>query len=132
MDKGESKFLIGKQLIKFANVGFLSTFFNYSCFYTLYTFFNLNYLLSSAIGYLLGVFVGFLFNRGWTYQYQKITTKEPLQYITLYTATLVLGLTLLRILVNNLNIIPEIANVLVIVFTSTTNFSGLKFWVFRK
>ena len=32
----------------------------------------------------------------------------------------------------DINIIPEIANVLVIVFTSTTNFLGLKFWVFRK
>ena len=73
-----------------------------------------------------------MFNKDWTFQYQNITAKEPLQYITLYSTSLLLGLALLRVLVNNLNIIPEIANVIVIGFTTTTNFLGLKFWVFRK
>ena len=129
----ETKYrLTGKQFFKFVNVGLLSTFFNYSCFYILFSFLSFNYLLSSATGYLFGVFIGFMFNKGWTFQYQNITTKEPLQYITLYSTSLLLGLALLRVLVNNLNIIPEIANVIVIGFTTTTNFLGLKFWVFRK
>ena len=130
--KGEKYSLAGTQFIKFVNVGVLSAFFNYSCFYVLLSFFSLNYLLSSAIGYLFGVFVGFIFNKGWTFQYQIITAKEPLQYITLYTFSLLLGLGFLRLLVSNLNIPPEIANVATIGLTATTNFSGLKFWVFRK
>tara|TARA_B100001971_G_C18132338_1_gene505543 strand:+ start:819 stop:1088 length:270 start_codon:yes stop_codon:yes gene_type:complete len=89
-------------------------------------------MLSSATGYLFGVFVGFIFNKGWTFQYQNITVKEPLQYITVYTFSLLLGLALLRLLVSKLNIPPEIANVATIALTTITNFSGLKFWVFRK
>ena len=89
-------------------------------------------MLSSATGYLFGVFVGFIFNKGWTFQYQVITVKEPFQYITLYTFSLLLGLAFLRLLVSNLSIPPEIANVVTIGLTTTTNFLGLKFWVFRK
>jgi putative flippase GtrA len=89
-------------------------------------------MLSSATGYLFGVFVGFIINKGWTFQYQNITVKEPLQYITVYTFSLLLGLALLRLLVSKLNIPPEIANVATIALTTITNFSGLKFWVFRK
>ena len=129
----EAKYsLAGKQFFKFVNVGILSTSLNYSCFYVLFSFFSLNYMLSSATGYLFGVFVGFIFNKGWTFQYKIITVKEPLQYITLYTFSLLLGLAFLRLLVSKLNIPPEIANVGSIVLTTITNFSGLKFWVFRK
>ena len=129
----EAKYsLAGTQFFKFVNVGILSTSLNYSCFYVLFSFFSLNYMLSSATGYLFGVFVGFIFNKGWTFQYQIITVKEPLQYITLYTFSLLLGLAFLRLLVSKLNIPPEIANVGSIALTTITNFSGLKFWVFRK
>ena len=124
--------LAGNQFFKFVNVGILSTFFNYSCFYVLFSFFSLNYMLSSATGYLFGVFVGFIFNKGWTFQYQGITVKEPFKYITLYTFSLLLGLAFLRLLVSNLSIPPEIANVATIGLTTITNFLGLKFWVFRK
>ena len=129
----EAKYsLAGTQFFKFVTVGILSTPLNYFCFYVLFSFFSLNYMLSSATGYLFGVFVGFIFNKGWTFQYQIITVKEPLQYITVYTFSLLLGLALLRLLVSKLNIPPEIANVATIALTTITNFSGLKFWVFRK
>lgn len=129
----EAKYsLAGTQFFKFVTVGILSTSLNYFCFYVLFSFFSLNYMLSSATGYLFGVFVGFIFNKGWTFQYQIITVKEPLQYITVYTFSLLLGLALLRLLVSKLNIPPEIANVATIALTTITNFSGLKFWVFRK
>ena len=129
----EAKYsLAGTQFFKFVTVGILSTSLNYSCFYVLFSFFSLNYMLSSATGYLFGVFVGFIFNKGWTFQYQIITVKEPLQYITVYTFSLLLGLAFLRVLVSKLNIPPEIANVATIGLTTITNFSGLKFWVFRK
>ena len=129
----EAKYsLAGTQFFKFVTVGILSTSLNYSCFYILFSFFSLNYMLSSATGYLFGVFVGFIFNKGWTFQYQIITVKEPLQYITVYTFSLLLGLAFLRLLVSKLNIPPEIANVATIALTTITNFSGLKFWVFRK
>ena len=129
----EAKYsLAGTQFFKFVTVGILSTSLNYSCFYVLFSFFSLNYMLSSATGYLFGVFVGFIFNKGWTFQYQIITVKEPLQYITVYTFSLLLGLAFLRVLVSKLNIPPEIANVATIALTTITNFSGLKFWVFRK
>ena len=129
----EAKYsLAGTQFFKFVTVGILSTSLNYSCFYVLFSFFSLNYMLSSATGYLFGVFVGFIFNKGWTFQYQIITVKEPLQYITVYTFSLLLGLAFLRLLVSKLNIPPEIANVATIALTTITNFSGLKFWVFRK
>jgi putative flippase GtrA len=43
-----------------------------------------------------------------------------------------LGLILLRILVHNFYVLPEIANIAILVFTTLSNFIGLKFWVFKR
>ena len=130
--KEENYSLVGAQLFKFISVGVLSTLINYSFFYILFSLYSLNYILSSAIGYLLGVFAGFIFNKGWTFQYQTVSAKEPLQYIVLYSFSLFLGLAFLRLLVASLNVPPEIANIATIALTAITNFLGLRFWVFKK
>ena len=130
--KRETYSLASAQLFKFISVGTLSTLLNYSSFYILLSFYNLNYMLSSAIGYLLGVSVGFIFNKGWTFQYQGASLKEPFQYIALYSFSLLVGLAFLKLLVSSLNIPPEIANIATIILTAITNFFGLKLWVFRK
>ena len=130
--KDKNRSLVAAQIFKFANVGVLSTLLNYSCFYILFSVYSLNYMLSSATGYLLGVFVGFMFNKGWAFQYKKVSAKEPLQYIILYSFSLFLGLSFLRLLVDEFNIQPEIANIATITLTAITNFLGLRFWVFRK
>ena len=119
-----------RQALTFAVVGGISTVINYALFYLLLSF-GTNYLLSSASGYILGVLVGFVLNRNFTF----ITAKGKYRsfiasYMAVYAVSLVLGLTFLSGLVM-VGVPVLIANVLNIGLTTITNFIGLKLFVFE-
>jgi ribulose-phosphate 3-epimerase len=116
--------------LKFALIGGLATVINYGIFFILYKFLSVNYLLSSAVGYMSGVFVGFNLNKKFTFKYQSgNTTLEAIKYLMIYSASLFMGLILLRLLVY-LGINVLLANLLTIGFTTMTNYFGSRYFVF--
>lgn len=122
---------LSTQAVKFIIIGIFATIINYLCFYVLYNFVHINYMLSSAIGFLSGVIAGFPFNKNWTFKSNKHSMKVIIPYITVYLISLILSLILLKIQVEILNINPKIANFICICFTTVTNFLGTKIFVFR-
>jgi len=50
----------------------------------------------------------------------------------MYVFSLVTGLVMLNMLVVKLNLLTEIANIIVIGYTTILNFLGIKFLVFKK
>ena len=124
--------MIKKQFLKFISVGLFSTLINYLVFYTLFALFNVNYLVASGTGYIVGVYSGFALNKGWTFGVVSNSNYLLVKYFITYIISLIMGLILLRFLVVYLGIIVEGANVIVIGFTTCSNFIGIKFWVFEK
>ena len=121
------------KLLRFGIVGIFSSFINYSIFFTLLTIFDVNYLLSSAIGFLSGVFGGFPFNRKWTFADKKAITKSlAIKYLLVYITTLLSSLVILALLVETLKLLPQYANLLILAYTALSNFLGLKFLVFKQ
>ena len=120
------------QFVKFALVGSLSTIVNYSFFFILYSTLSLNYLISAAIGYVIGLLVGFIINKNWTFQVQDESRNFIFNYLIIYILSLGIGMLFLEFLVKKLNLVAEIANILVIGLTTLTNFIGIKFLVFKK
>jgi len=57
-----------KEFIRFCFVGGLSTIINYGLFFILLTYLNLNYLFSSASGYISGTIFGFFLNKKYTFK----------------------------------------------------------------
>ena len=123
--------ILGAQAIRFIGVGILSAVINYSLFYALLFLSAVNYLISSAAGYLAGMLVGLVLNSSWTFKHNNLLKKSVVDYFCLYAFSLVLGLVFLRMLVHRFEVLPEIANVAILIFTVASNFIGLKFWVFR-
>lgn len=119
------------QFLRFCLVGGISTSFNYGFFFLLYDF-GINYLLSSASGYILGVFMGFILNKHFTFKSKTNKyTLEVIKYFIVYTISLFLGLGFLRFLVYlQVNIL--LANVFSIALTTLTNYTGCKFFVFTR
>lgn len=117
--------------LRFSLVGGASTILNYLLFYILYQFLDVFYLVSSGAGYIGGVVFGFYFNKVFTFKSRSDDYyEEGIVYFALYTASLLIGLALLRILV--LIGIPILtANVIVIGFTTITNYLGSKYFVFN-
>jgi len=125
--------MIKKQFSKFILVGLLSTVVNYLIFFIALHYFFINYLISSGIGFVAGVFAGFFLNKNWTFDSRLVQTKRIIiSYFLVYVFSLALSLVFLKIAVGILQITPEIANLLAICLTTCTNFIGTKFYVFKK
>lgn len=126
------KFLVAQKthFPKFVVVGIVSTIFNYTLFYILFSIFGINYLVSSAGGYLFGVIVGFCLNKIFTFgSKSKRYVLEVSKYFSVYVVSLFLGLGLLKLLVHfGVNIL--LANVFNIGLTTITNYLGSKYLVF--
>ena len=128
-------FKLQKEFTKFCVVGFISTFVNYTIFFISYEYLGTYYVIASGIGYVAGVSLGYILNRRWTFFESKSHTKklrEFTMYALVYIVSLAAGLFLLKLLVEFFNLNPLFANVLVTGLSATINFTGLKFFVFKK
>ncbi len=127
------EFFRKSKLLRFGIVGIFASFINYSVFFTLFTVFGINYLLSSALGFLSGVFGGFPFNRKWTFANKEAFVRSlAIKYLLVYVTTLLSSLVILALLVETLKLLPQYANLLILAYTATGNFLGLKFLVFKR
>jgi putative flippase GtrA len=122
-----------EQFLKFIIVGIFSTIINYGLFYLLLEIVNINYLISSSLGFIAGVFGGYYFNKNWTYNNKKTKSKDiALKYFLIYLGSLAISIIFLKITVKLIGINPKIGNILSIALTTCTNFFGTKFLVFKK
>jgi ribonuclease H / adenosylcobalamin/alpha-ribazole phosphatase len=121
-----------KHFFKFAIVGGVSTIFNYAFFYLLLKYLEVNYLVSSGSGYILGVFIGFYLNKFFTFESKSLKYGvELIKYFLVYGISLGISLFILKGLVFfGLNIL--IANILIIGLTTIINYFGSKYFVFAK
>lgn len=126
-----SKREISKQFIKFCLIGFESTVLNYLTFLILFNFFSTNYLFSSGIGFVVGTFFGFIFNKKYTFDSNKESKKEVLPYFLVYLFSLLFTIFAMKILVEFIQINPLIANIFVIAITTILNFFGTKIFAFK-
>jgi len=123
---------IGIQFYKFIIVGAVSTLVNYLMFYILLEFLKINYLISSAFGFLFGMVIGYFLNRKWTFQMEtKTTNAEIIKYFFVYAFSLILSLIFLKIAVDAFKINAKIANFFALILTTFTNFIGIKMTVFK-
>lgn len=121
---------MNREIIKFLIVGVISTILNYLSFSILFKILTINYLISSAIGYMSGLVLGYSLNKNWTFEYKNENMKTKLQYLIVYLTNLVISLLILKILETKFGINPMIGNVLVICYTTVANYIGIKIFVF--
>jgi len=117
---------------KFSIVGILSTVFNYGVFVFFYKIVNFHYMLSSIIGYVSGLLLGYQINKNWTFIDQVHKSKIYIvSYITVYVVSLISSQISLLYFVEILLIKPLYANIFAIVLSTVMNFLGTNFFVFK-
>jgi len=124
--------MIESQLSKFLAVGIFCTGLNYLSFLFLFKLADVNFLIASSAGYLFGLLFGYSLNRSWTFKSNISSITIKISYFLMYVFSLVTGLVMLNMLVVKLNLLTEIANIIVIGYTTILNFLGIKFLVFKK
>jgi len=121
-----------QRIIRFSIVGGISTVVNYTCFILIYKVLQLHYILSSSIGYIIGLLVGYSLNKNWTFVKKVIIGKS---YFFQYSIAQIMGLIfcqiLLYILVEAFKIDPLLANVIAIGFAAIVSFLLIDLLVFK-
>lgn len=120
------------RLYRFSIVGIISTAINYICFLLLYKTFFFHYILSSTIGYLIGLLLGYFINKNWTFV-EKIEIKES--YIVKYFFAQIIGLVICQLilltLVEMLLLNPLLANFFALAIATIVCFILIDSYVFR-
>ena len=105
-----------KDLIKFAIVGAIGTVINLSILFILTEFFNLYYLISEIIAFLVSVLNNYILNKLWTFK-EKIQEKLVRKYFKfslICVISLVLNISVLFILVEYFYLLYIIAEIIAI------------------
>lgn len=121
-----------KQLRRFLVIGGVSTIISYSVFVFSIRILSLHYILANILAFILSIVFSYNLNKRWSFEVEKKQRSHLFQYLGLYIASLIVGSVILKIAVDFFFIIPEIAFIISLFFTTTMNFIGTKFFVFKK
>lgn len=120
-----------RQFIKYGLVGISNTLITLAVIFIFMKLLNVSYIISNAIGFLFGFINSFILNRIWTFKSKKSIGRESLFYIMIFSISYILQLMLLVILKEKLQMEPEYAQIIAILFYSILNFSGNKYITFK-
>ena len=117
---------------RFLTVGLFASIINLLCFYFLFYKLNFYETLSYSISYVLGVFIGYIFNKRWSFNYKKESNKALFsKYLIVYTFNLFVGMGIFELVLIMSNIEELLVQAIVIIITAVSNFIGLRKFVFR-
>ena len=121
------------QFIKFSLIGILNTAVHYGVFFILFRYGKVYYLLSSGIGYFMGILNSFYCNRKWTFNEKRNEqkSKEFCKFFIVNLASLGVNLLSLKCFVQFFYVAPEIGQIFAICFSMGVNFLGNKLWTFK-
>lgn len=119
------------QLLRFLATGFFTNILNYGCFWLLLRFLNVNYLMSSILGFFAGFILGFFLNRNFTFRVEFGRIRNQMvKFLIINLISLGANIGCIYFFVEWFHIIPEISQILAIVLSTAINYSGSKFWAF--
>jgi len=119
--------------MRFVVIGALNSVTHYLVFLLLFRWLGSPLLLASAAGYLCGLVNSYLMNRRWTFRVNhRQYAGEFARFLTVNAVSLVVNLLTLKLAVDTARLIPEVAQVLAIGGALLVNFTGNKWWTFRR
>ena len=118
--------------LRFLIVGAFASIINLLCFYILFYKLNIFETVSYSISYILGVAIGYFFNKKWSFNYKNDSNKALFsKYLLVYILNLFFGMALFELLLTLSNIEELIIQATVIIITAVSNYLGLKIFVFK-
>jgi putative flippase GtrA len=120
------------QFVKFLIIGVINTGIHYVAFLFLYRIVGIDYLFASALGYSVGLINSFILNKKLTFKTKGVRTgAEFVKFFCVNMVALLVNLLALKSFVDYASLIPEVAQVCAIAFSTFVNFLGNKCWTFR-
>lgn len=120
------------QLRRFVITGAIGTIISYSIFIFCIRVLGIHYIAANIISFCVGVTFGYNCNKRWSFAGPHHKENHLLEYLAVYLTSLGLSICILKITVDYMGIIPEIAYIISLCFTTGVNFLGIKYLVFKK
>jgi len=117
-----------RELKRFLVAGLSAVVTDLVVYYVMLNFFSNG--ISKAISFLLGTIVAYVINKYWTFEKHQKSYKEIVKFGILYGFTLVVNVTINKIVLENYSIL-FFAFVLATGVSTILNFTGQKYWVFK-
>lgn len=118
-----------QQLARFIFSGIIAVAVDFGVYYFLNKYTGHN--ISKGISFLAGSIVAYLLNKFWTFEAKEFSGKQLFRFFFLYLTTLAINVLVNKGVLNLFNSV--ILGFLCATGASTVlNFSGQKFWVFKK
>ena len=122
-----------RYLSRFLVVGLTSTALNYIVAMLLFYALNIWITLSTIIGYLAGLSLGFYLNKTWTFEdTSKNNFKLILKYFFVYGISLFFAVLTVNFTIIIFNLPEYIAVIMSIIVSTILNYLGLRNWVFSE
>lgn len=120
------------KLFKFCVVGGINTLITLVIFYVLNKVIGLNYLLSSVVGYVIGMFNSYILNKRWTFRDKdKNLIPQFIRFSIVNILSLCINLLAMFILVDKLRLDSMLSQIIATGFSTISNYIGSRFLVFR-
>ena len=118
------------KIAKFVFVGSFKTLFCY-LLYVLLVKCGLHYNLALALDYFIGIIIGYILNRDWTFAGHGIPRLRFIKYLITYIGAFLLNVILLTFLVEFDWLGPIIGQIVVLGIVTVISFILQNYWVFR-
>ena len=122
------------EFLKYALVGFIGIFVNILFLYIFTEFFQVYYLISAVFSFIIATFHNFILNKIWTFKEnfrEKLFIKGG-KFFAVAGISLLANIFLLYFFTEVIGIYYLFSQILTSGFTFIINFSGNKFWTFKK
>ncbi|MCM8709617.1 GtrA family protein [Clostridium sp. SYSU_GA19001] len=121
------------KLLKFLIVGGINTLISLLVFYILNKILAVNYFISSACGYICGMFNSYILNKKWTFEdSDNNILSQFIKFAAINGISLLINLFAMYILIDKLYIDSFIAQIFATVFSTASNYIGSRVLVFKK
>ena len=122
-----------KNFIKFCFVGVCNPVLTFLAFYVLSEVLGINYLLSSSLGYIIGVINSFILNKLWTFKNNdKAIGTQFTRFAIVNVISLGVNLFVMYLCVQRLQISKMPAQIIATGFSTIINYVGSRVLVFNR
>jgi len=97
-----------------------------------YNLWGVNYVLCNITGYSIGLLVGFILHRKWTFRSHGNWNAEVMPYLVIFGAGFLVNIVLLFLFAEGIELNKNVSQVIAICGFTTTNYLGNKFWTFSE
>lgn len=120
------------EVARFGIVGVIRAILAIILIFVPYNLWGVNYILCNIVGYSIGLVIGFILHKKWTFKSQGDWNEEVAPYLVTFGVGYLVNMTLLLLFAEKLALNKNISQVIAICGFATTNYLGNKFWTFRK